>query len=669
MAARALRRALGDAPRASNNRWVASVAALASAAAAASLTRREEDSECSGARRDIRIAGGDIGGIDALLRQRRPLGGSVNVARCDDLLPYHRLSQRPPHLRPNDESSQGNAGNGGRSAGFGPWQPRMAASRKSLLHRRSRHGSEEKEMDMEEKYKIDHMTILGEGAYGRVHPARLVSTGEKVALKKISKRYTDSAAFNSETEALLRIYENGGHPNISGLRDMYEDGRHYYLFLDLARGGEMFDHLIQHGQYSEFDASRLVTEILSALAFLHNIGCIHADLKPENVLLCSTKRGAETVKLIDFGCSKVDRRAESLLKDDRQKGWNRPPVDQPSIGTKAYWAPERFTKGVAVTDAADLYALGVIVFIMLVGVHPFDTKGIALDEEIEEKIQKSPGPPMQLAGHLSPSARDFIKSLMERDPNKRLTAITALQHPWIRGVTPSSKIIEGSDTKLSMYQDLRDKLASGIFAALVHGENLRDKSGDGSSSQEQSLTHLLRRAFEVFDEEGKGYVSEDDLGRVISKVTGSSLSAADSKAMLAAAKEGPPSLSDGLSLSDFSQLFSRQHYKRGDFIYHPGDEGDSMYFINSGKVEVLTKKGHLVSILRHGDFFGEGSLLEGRNHRITATRCSSPCDVIRISKEDFDKFILSSSSTKRSLELKWRARKDAEFAPSDSEHD
>lgn len=64
---------------------------------------------------------------------------------------------------------------------------------------------------------------------------------------------------------------------------------------------------------------------------------------------------------------------------------------------------------------------------MLVGVHPFDTKGCNSDEEIYQQIQKSSGPPMHLASHLSPSARDLIKRLMERDPNKRLTAITALQ--------------------------------------------------------------------------------------------------------------------------------------------------------------------------------------------------------------------------------------------------
>ncbi|KAL7532314.1 hypothetical protein ACHAWF_004083, partial [Thalassiosira exigua] len=209
-------------------------------------------------------------------------------------------------------------------------------------------------------------------AYGRVHPAHLLETGERVALKKISKSHTNSASFGSETGALLRMYENGGHLNISGLRDMYEDGSHYYLILDLARGGDMFDHLIKHGQYSEYDASRLVTEILSAVAFLHNIGVVHADLKPEIVLLCFQRKGAETVKLIDFGCAQVD---------------------EPSIGTKAYWAPERFRKNALPAEASDLYALCIIVFIMPIKVHPLDAKGSATDEEIEDQIRKGATPP------------------------------------------------------------------------------------------------------------------------------------------------------------------------------------------------------------------------------------------------------------------------------------
>ncbi len=82
----------------------------------------------------------------------------------------------------------------------------------------------------------------------------------------------------------------------------------YIIYIIMYFSGEMFDHLIRNGQYSEYDASRLVTEILSALSFLHNIGVIHADLKPENVLLCSMTKGAETVKIIDFGCAIVDER-------------------------------------------------------------------------------------------------------------------------------------------------------------------------------------------------------------------------------------------------------------------------------------------------------------------------------------------------------------------------
>lgn len=94
---------------------------------------------------------------------------------------------------------------------------------------------------MNAKYLVDWSTVLGEGAYGSVHPARLRATGEKVALKKISRHYTNASGFKTETDALLRIYDNGGHPNISGLRDMYEDHNYYYLILDLVTGGEMFE--------------------------------------------------------------------------------------------------------------------------------------------------------------------------------------------------------------------------------------------------------------------------------------------------------------------------------------------------------------------------------------------------------------------------------------------
>ena len=83
--------------------------------------------------------------------------------------------------------------------------------------------------------------------------------------------------------AFLHIRKSGGHPNICGLQEYFDEGDNFYLILDLVQGGEMFDHLIKDGAYSEADAARLVREVGSALSFLHGIGLVHSDLKPENL--------------------------------------------------------------------------------------------------------------------------------------------------------------------------------------------------------------------------------------------------------------------------------------------------------------------------------------------------------------------------------------------------
>ena len=110
----------------------------------------------------------------------------------------------------------------------------------------------------------------------------------------IPKQYTDDAAFQKEMDALLHIRQSGGHPNICVLKENFEQRGNYYLVLDLINGGELFDHLISNGTYSEADAARLVKEIASALAFLHGTGLVHADMKPENLML-STPNTSDSV--------------------------------------------------------------------------------------------------------------------------------------------------------------------------------------------------------------------------------------------------------------------------------------------------------------------------------------------------------------------------------------
>jgi serine/threonine protein kinase len=517
---------------------------------------------------------------------------------------------------------------------------------------------------LNDKYKVDWDIVLGEGAYGYVHPARLAVTGEKVALKKISRRYTDSSAFMNEIDALLRIYDNGGHPNISGLRDSYEDQKYYYLILDLVTGGEMFEHLINFGAYSEADAARLMHEIASALAFLHGVGVVHADLKPENLLLSTKNRLDGTIKIIDFGCAVVDdvedsqdayasKKKKSLLKNAS------------STGTTAYWPPERFNMESTANSGTDMWAIGVILYIMLTGVHPFDVEGVSTDEDIKARIKADPLPPLtdDLVGHLSESAIDLISKLMEKDPKKRLTAYDMLQHPWVRGESASKEKMQDSDKKLSTFKDLRYKLEASMFAVLV-SQGYSDarlseaKVSKKKSEREDSSAHIMKRAFDVFDAEGKGFVTSGDLGRVASERTGSVVSSSDTEDFLVTRGDGSSSAAN-LSLSQFNKIFSglhQKHFPRGHYIFHAGDPGEAMYFLSSGKVEIQTRKGQLVSLLRSGDFFGEGSLLEKGSIRYTSAKCATPVDVYKIKREDFDRYMGASETARTDLRVKWRAR-------------
>jgi hypothetical protein len=125
-------------------------------------------------------------------------------------------------------------------------------------------------------YEVQFNDPLGSGAYGDVYLCRERSTGEECALKKIPKEFTDRDEFQREMNTLLHIRANGGHPNICMLRENFDEEDDYMLVFDLVDGGEMFEHLIKHGAYSEADASRLLRQVASALDFIHGIGVVHA---------------------------------------------------------------------------------------------------------------------------------------------------------------------------------------------------------------------------------------------------------------------------------------------------------------------------------------------------------------------------------------------------------
>mmetsp|Transcript_29025 Transcript_29025/g.60389 ORF Transcript_29025/g.60389 Transcript_29025/m.60389 type:complete len:817 (+) Transcript_29025:266-2716(+) len=478
-------------------------------------------------------------------------------------------------------------------------------------------------------YEVDFDHPLGSGAYGDVYLCREISTGEECALKKISKEFTEDVELQREMNALLHIRAHGGHPNVCMLRENFDEEDDYLLVLDLVMGKELFDHLIEHGAYSEADASRLLRQVASALDFIHGIGVVHADLKPENIMLRST-RGDSVIKLIDFGCSEV-------LSHPEEHDGERLPVRHLTHrdgATTAYCPPEAFDDGtVAIDPSADMWALGIILYMMLVGRHPFDLDCDATDEQIAQRIREQRQPPLKgcnLTKHISPSALDLLHRLLEPDPKNRMTAHNMLHHPWVTGETASEDVMKDSVKRLKALQRYKSGIEKTVIESLI---SFSDDDDNGEVKTKFNLserrTSLLERAFDHIDKDKKGFLSKDDL---------KSLRPATLKRRNTSKEDINVSFNH---FSDFvGQNMRSLHFPRGHVIYNEGDEGDYMYFINSGTIEVSTKDGFRTK-KGQGDHFGKGGVL-GRKRRTTIT-CTTPVSVLRIDKDLFKKYIIEGS--------------------------
>jgi serine/threonine protein kinase len=481
------------------------------------------------------------------------------------------------------------------------------------------------------KYKVSWKTPIGEGAFSTVFVATNRSTMDKVAIKKIPKQFTDSDAFQNEMDALLKIQENGGHPNCCSLNESFEDGKNFYLVLDLVNGGEMFDHLIKLGAYSEADSARLVREACKALCFIHGIGVVHGDLKPENLMLSTDRSEDGTIKLVDFGCAHIISDQDKVEPKGSEKqviGGNTP----------AYCPPEALvrTNVDPLKPSIDMWALGIILYIMLTGLHPFDMAGNASDEEIESRIKAREDPPLRnspITAHLSQSAIDVIEMCIKWDANERITAQQLLDHPWVRGDTASESKMTDASKKLKMYQPFKSKLEAKVFADFFSW------SDDVRDSSIAKKTSLVERAFIAIDTNNQGFLTSDDLQRHCSKQPG------DSSQKEEGQNGDNPEQQKAMSLTGFENLLGEnmknKYFPRGMTIYEEGDIGNHMYFINSGMIEVKTKDGSK-ALRRQGDFFGEGALLHSKKLRSASIHCVTPVHAIEISREYFEKYVTSS---------------------------
>ncbi|CAO3670987.1 unnamed protein product [Umbelopsis ramanniana] len=229
----------------------------------------------------------------------------------------------------------------------------------------------------------------------------------------------------NEINVLRKISQN--HKNILSLVDYFETLNNLYLVTDLALGGELFDRICQKGSYFERDAAHLVRVIVEAVAYLHDNGVVHRDLKPENLLFRTPDEDSDLL-IADFGLSRI-------IDTDKFH------VLTTTCGTPGYMAPEIFKK-TGHGKPVDMWAIGVITFFLLCGYTPFEH-----DSNIDEMhaiMHAQYSFDEQYWHGVSPQAKDFITKLLTIEPDLRLTAHQALEHPWLQvEVKPAAE--EGKD--------------------------------------------------------------------------------------------------------------------------------------------------------------------------------------------------------------------------------
>ncbi|XP_035495171.2 calcium/calmodulin-dependent protein kinase (CaM kinase) II beta 1 isoform X33 [Scophthalmus maximus] len=294
---------------------------------------------------------------------------------------------------------------------------------------------------------------LGKGAFSVVRRCVKLCTGQEYAAKIINTKKL-SARDHQKLEREARICRLLKHPNIVRLHDsISEEGFHYLLF-DLVTGGELFEDIVAREYYSEADASHCIHQILDSVHHIHQHDIVHRDLKPENLLLASKCKNA-AVKLADFGLA-------IEVQGDQQAWFG-------FAGTPGYLSPEVLRKE-AYGKPVDIWACGVILYILLVGYPPFwDEDQHKLYQQIKAGAYDFPSPEWDT---VTPEAKNLINQMLTINPAKRITAQEALKHPWVCQRSTVASMMHRQETVECLKKfNARRKLKGAILTTMLVSRN------------------------------------------------------------------------------------------------------------------------------------------------------------------------------------------------------
>ncbi|XP_048260867.1 calcium/calmodulin-dependent protein kinase type II alpha chain isoform X36 [Bombus terrestris] len=321
---------------------------------------------------------------------------------------------------------------------------------------------------------------LGKGAFSVVRRCVQKSTGYEFAAKIINTKKLTARDFQ-KLEREARICRKLQHPNIVRLHDSIQEENHHYLVFDLVTGGELFEDIVAREFYSEADASHCIQQILESVHHCHHNGVVHRDLKPENLLLASKAKGA-AVKLADFGLAiEVQGEAQAWF------GF---------AGTPGYLSPEVLKKE-PYGKPVDIWACGVILYILLVGYPPFwDEDQHRLYAQIKAGSYDYPSPEWDT---VTPEAKNLINQMLTVNPSKRITASEALKHPWICQRERVASVVHRQETVDCLKKfNARRKLKGAILTTMLATRNFSTRRQEIIKMTEQLIESINIGDFEAY---------------------------------------------------------------------------------------------------------------------------------------------------------------------------
>ena len=377
------------------------------------------------------------------------------------------------------------------------------------------------------KYKI--LDKLGSGSFGKVFLAQNKYTKEKVAMKEIKKANKDLLS-DGEIKDEIDILKSLDHPDIVRIIESFNTKDSYVLVTEYCEGGELYDQV--RNQLSETQIAVIFKQLLSGLAYLHSHNIVHRDLKLENILIQEIEKSKSTgedlfnIKIIDFGTARIF--------DNKKK-------PQSIVGSSYYIAPEVLNQKYG--KECDLWSVGVILYMFIVGHAPFDGCD---DEEITGNIQKGIYKKDDKRWKkASKEVKDLIQRLLIYNPQKRLTALQALRHPWFKITdsnilydnVPKNDIIECIRNLLTY--NISSKLEELVLAYIIHNIprprqaksaiklfKLVNEVGDGKLLKRELKKTLLLfvtedflnkydfdEQFSLIDGDKKGYINYEEFLR------------------------------------------------------------------------------------------------------------------------------------------------------------